>query len=233
MINEHKFHILGLDETRLSKDIKNPEVDVEGFEINRKDGDVNGGGVAIYVNSGISHSRRYDIDDPLLEIVAVEITPLHARNFIVICWYRPPTPGNDKESFAALRNLLSAVDAEGKEFILIGDTNCDLKNRKDSCTKSIKSIYSELQFEQLINDYTRVAAVEKDGAPYTSKTLIDHFATNRPNYILRANVLKLGMVDHYLIFAIRKINAKRLIDKQVKQVETRSLRNYDKQLFLD
>jgi len=85
VINEHKFHILGLDETRLSKDIKNPEVDVEGFEIHRKDRDVNGGGVAIYVNSGISHNRRYDIDDPLLEIVAVEITPLHARNFMVIC----------------------------------------------------------------------------------------------------------------------------------------------------
>ena len=63
------------------------------------------------------HNRRYDIDDPPLEIVAVEITPLHARNFIVICWYRPPTPGNDKESFGALRNLLSAVDAEGKEII--------------------------------------------------------------------------------------------------------------------
>ena len=46
-------------------------------------------------------------------------------------------------------------------------------------------------------------------------------------------MLKLGMVDHYLIFAVRKINAKRLLEKQVKIVETRSLRNYDKQLFLD
>ena len=127
MINEHKFHILGLNETRLSKDITDSEVELEGFEIHRKDRDVNGGGVAIYVNSSISHNRRYDIDDPLLEIVAIEITPLHARNFIVICRYRPPTPGNDKESFEALRNLLSAVDAEGKEIILIGDTNCDLK----------------------------------------------------------------------------------------------------------
>ena len=80
---------------------------------------------------------------------------------------------------------------------------------------------------------SRVAALEKDGASHTSKTLIDHFATNRPNYILRASVLKLGMVDHYLIFAVRKLNAKRLLDKQVKIVETRSLRNYDKQLFLD
>ena len=46
-------------------------------------------------------------------------------------------------------------------------------------------------------------------------------------------MLKLGMVDHYLIFAVRKLTAKRLSDKQVKIFETRSLRNYDKQLFLD
>ena len=46
-------------------------------------------------------------------------------------------------------------------------------------------------------------------------------------------MLKLWIVDHYLIFAVRKINAKRLINKQTKIVETRNLRSYDKQLFLD
>ncbi len=97
----------------------------------------------------------------------------------------------------------------------------------------MKSIYSEFQLEQQIDEYTRVATVERNGALHISKSLIDHFATNRPDYILRSNVLKIGMTDHYLISAIRKINAKRLLGKQVKLVETRSLRNYDKQLFLD
>ena len=107
--------------------------------------------------------------------MAVEITPLHARNFIVIYWYRPPTPCNDKESFESLRNLLSSADAEGKEIIVIGDTNCDLKNHKDGCTKSIKSIYSEFQLEQQKkNEYTRVVALEKYDASHTSKALIDH-----------------------------------------------------------
>ena len=41
------------------------------------------------------------------------------------------------------------------------------------------------------------------------------------------------MVDHYLIFAVRKINAKRLLNKQTKIFKTCSLRSYDKQLFLD
>ena len=73
--------------------------------------------------------------------------------------------------------------------------------------------------------------MERDVALHISKSLIDHFATNRRDYILMSNVLKIGMTNHYLIFAIRKINAKRLLGKQVKFVEARSLKNYDKQLF--
>ena len=46
-------------------------------------------------------------------------------------------------------------------------------------------------------------------------------------------MLKLWMVDHYLIFAVKKINTKGLLNKQTKVVETRGLRSYDKQLFLD
>ena len=136
MINEHKFQILGLSKSRLSEGIKDPEVALEGFEIYRKDRNVNGDGVAIYVNSRISHNRRYDIDDPLLEVVAVEISPTHARSYVVICWYTLPAPGSDKDSFATLRNLLSAVDTEGKEIILIGDTNCKLKDQRNGCAKS-------------------------------------------------------------------------------------------------
>ena len=98
-------------------------------------------------------------------MVAVEITPTHAKSCSVICWYRPPTPGSDKDSLSALRTLLSAVDAEGKDIILIGYTNCNLKDHRNGCTKRIKSIYSEFQFEQQIEECTRVITAEKGGAP--------------------------------------------------------------------
>lgn len=52
--------------------------------------------------------------------------------------------------------------------------------------------------------------MEKRGAPHNYKNLIDHFATNHPNYILKASVLKSDIVDHYFIFGIRKINPKKL-----------------------
>ena len=140
-----------------------------------------------------------------------------------MCWYRPPTPESVKDSFSALWKLIFAVDAEVKEIILIGDTNCNLKYHRNGCTKCTKSIYSEFQFEQQIEEYTRVVKAEKVGVPHTSRTLINHFATNHPNNIVGANVLKLGMVDQYLTFAVRKINAKRLLDKHAKIVETVAL----------
>ena len=42
-----------------------------------------------------------------------------------------------------------------------------------------------------------------------------------------------GMVDHYMIYAIRKVNAWRIRSKKPKILETRSLRNYDKMKFIN
>ena len=60
---------------------------------------------------------------------------------------------------------------------------------------------------------------------------IDHFSTTSPRYILRADVLRIGMVDHYMVYAIRKINAWRLKKKKPKIIESRSLSRYNKELF--
>ena len=94
-------------------------------------------------------------------------------------------------------------------------------------------IYYEFQFEQQIEEYTRVVITEKGEVSHKSRTLIGRFAANRPNYIGRVSVLKLEVVDHYLIFEVRKMNARRSIDKQAKMVETRGLKSYNKQLFLN
>ena len=149
-----------------------------------------------------------------------------------MCWYRPPTSGVDDASFENLRDILRKVDKEEKEMILIGDTNCDFKNNQNANAKKLKTIYSEFQFTQLINNYTRVAiTTNEQNEQKTTKTLIDHFSTTSPRYILRADVLRIGMVDHYMVYAIRKINAWRLKKKKPKIIESRSLSRYNKELF--
>ena len=66
---------------------------------------------------------------------------------------------------------------------------------------------SEFQLEQLI----RVAIkTSNNGTKRISKSLIDHFSTSIARYILKTDVLETGMVDHYLIYGIRKINAWRI-----------------------
>ena len=63
----------------------------------------------------------------------------------------------------------------------------------------------------MITDYTRVVVTsDETGKHCTSKSLIDHFSTDRAKYIVKSSVVQLGMVDHYMIYAVRKVNAWRL-----------------------
>ena len=81
----------------------------------------------MYVKNTLPHHRREDIVDPNLKIIGIEITPKQANNILVLCWYRRPTDGIDSSSFDALSNLTKRLDTEGKDIILIGDTNLDFR----------------------------------------------------------------------------------------------------------
>ena len=82
-------------------------------------------------------------------------------------------------------------------------------------------------------DSTRVASkINNEGKTVITKSLIDHFATNRVRHILKSEVIQIGMVDHYLIIGTRKIIAWRILQKCQKTVETRMLKNYNKDEFL-
>ena len=121
----------------------------------------------------------------------------------------------DDESFENLRDILKEVGKEEKEIILIGDTNCDFKNNQNPNAKKLEMIYSEFQFAQLINKCTVVAVTTNEQKEQkTTKTLIDHFSTTSPRYILRADVLR--MLDHYMVYGVRKINVWRLKEKKTK-----------------
>ena len=200
VLNDNDIDIIGLSETRLDETVRDSDVNINGYSIYRNDRNANGGGVAIYVKESLSEPT-VKIKSDKLELVALEFTSNHAKPFLVMCWYRPPTSGVDDESFENLRNILKEVDKEEKEIILIGDTNCDFKNNQNANAKKLKMIYSEFQFEQIINKYTRVAVTTNEqNEQKTTKTLIDHFSTASPRYILRADVY-----DNYVPKAIKQL----------------------------
>ena len=72
----------------------------------------------------------------------------------------------------------------------------------------------------------------EDGDPTVSKTLIDHFPTNKPNYVLNVDIIENGTADHHIIYGIRMLNPWRLnSSKKQRLAETRSLKRYNEALF--
>ena len=143
------------------------------------------------VRETLPHFQRFDITDQDLEVIGIEITPKYAKSFVSLCWYRPPTDNQDSKSCNTLEGILSKLDYEDKDVIFIGDTNCDPKSRSDGNTKRLKSLYTIFQFEQQIKEYTYVASkINNEGKSIITKSLIDHFATNRERHTLKMKLFK-------------------------------------------
>ena len=165
-------------------------MNINGYNIYRNDRNANGGGVAIYVKESLSEPN-VKIKSDKLELVALEFTSDHAKPFLLMCWYRPPTSGVDYESFENLRNIFKEVDKEEKEIILIGDTNCDFKNNQNANAKKLKMIYSEFQFAQLINEYTRVAVTTNEqNEQKTTKNTNRPFLNSEPQVYLKSRCFR-------------------------------------------
>ena len=132
------------------------------------------------------------------------------------------TPCDPVESFKKLKKILAFLDKEGKEIILIGDTNCDLSNSEDNNTKHMFELYNLSSLKQLMEEPTR--------ENLSSSTLIDHIATSSPSNIFESGVLQISMSDHFLVFCIRKFNAS--LQKEHKMIKSRRMKNFNEQAFL-
>ena len=161
----------------------------------------NGGGVSVYLKDSVTYKCRSDVPTDDLELICIEIEPPKSKPFLVLVWHRPPN--SPVGSFIKLEKVLSCLDKEDKELILLGDTNCDLipkcvEQPIDNETKHLFSLYELFNFEQLINEPTRVTL--------NTSTIIDHIATTCARNILKSGVHEISLSDHFLVYCIRKFN---------------------------
>ena len=122
------------------------------------------------------------------------------------------------------------MDSENKEVILIGDFNCDwsrlINNKANVQTNKLAELAVTFQFEQLINEPTRITS--------TTKTLIDLAFTNKPELINGSGIIHLGISDHSLIYIQRKIYIPRNDPKVIKtrQFKHYSVNNFKSDIFI-
>ena len=139
-LSSKSLDIFALNETRLDSTITDGMVNIDGYDIVRKDRSRQGGGVCIYLCKTINYHNRQDIIPPDMEAVCLEINKPHTRPFLVLTVYRPPDAPS--EFFDHLEQLLQIIDYENKEIYFLGDLNCDLmKLNSDHSTKKLASLF--------------------------------------------------------------------------------------------
>ena len=193
-----KTDILVINETKLDQTVHDNEIYLPGFDVVRRDritNGRNGGGVSMYLRSNLCFHVRDDLSSSNLESLIIEITKPRSKPFLVGTWYRPPQSSPDL--FAQFETLVGKIDAENKEFYLLGDLNCNLlPEHLDSNSSQLLNIMEIYGLSQLINEPTRITQ--------NSRTLIDLCLTNSPGKVSRSGVVQVGISDHSLVYMTRK-----------------------------
>ena len=193
--------LLVLNESKLDSTIDDEDVKIKGYEIIRHDRTRHGGGICIYLKSCFSYSdSAYKCFlHPSFEIICFEIRS-NSKPFVIVACYRPPKC--DNSFFEHLEMIITKLDNDDKEYIILGDLNSDLlpiNNCTDSNVRLLKSLIEVFQLSQLITEPTTVT--EK------SKTLLDVIITNKPERILVSGTNKLGTSDHDLVYLASTISS--------------------------
>ena len=105
---------------------------------------------------------------------------------------------------------------------IVGDLNCNLLDtEKNVHSRQLTDIMDIYQLEQIITEPTRITT--------DTASLIDVFITNSAQTVKSSGVIRLGISDHYMIYACTKDAINR---SPLKIVESRSFKNYNKFAFI-
>jgi hypothetical protein len=115
------------------------------------------------------------------------------------------------------------VDNENKEVYILGDLNCNLLDSNLSNVKMFQEIMQLYQLTQIIDDPTRVTK--------STKSILDVCITSSLDKIIHSGVVHLGISDHSLIYATRKLNSVIKGNSQ-NSVEFRNFRKFNVESFL-
>ena len=216
-----------VNETKLDKNADDDLGSIYGFSIRRCDCNHSGGGVAAYIDDALIDkcTVRNDVQNSSLEALCIEERPDRSTPFVVLAWYRPPDGSN--EVVNDLEKTLQFIDKEGKEIILLGDTNCVILPVYSSTqpNKDINLQFHSNRLLQMYNLYGFYQLIESaTRETISSSILIDHITTTNKLDIVTSGIHHIGLSDHYLVYGARKFRGSLKI--QHKTITTRNLESF-------
>ena len=200
-LNEQRQHIIGITEAKIDSTIDNSHIiEIYDYVVERNDRNRHGGGVAMYICKSVNYRLREDSSNSDIESISIQVKVCNYKPFIVTSIYRPP--GIPVDYFNELDKLFHFIDAEDKETIYLGDTNCDMLDSTNNDTKHLMKLLTKFNLVQLIKSPTRTTA--------TTKTVIDHIITNRSESVSKSGVLSCGISDHDAVFMTKSMRLPKL-----------------------
>ena len=144
------------------------------------------------------------------------------KPFIITTLYRPPG-GIPVAYFNDIDTPFGTIDCEDKEIIYLGDTNCDILDFANNDTKHLIKLLTKYNLTQMIKSPTHTTA--------TTKTIIDHIITNRPESISKNGILAMsGVSDYDVIFLTKNMRLPKL-KVPPKQLKVRNYKRFNLSAF--
>lgn len=218
------FDLLIITETKLDETFPNSQFAIQGFHLLRKDRNMHGGGVIMYIRKGIIFQRMKHLETNCVGIESIAVKfKLGSAWSTLIGIYRPPSLLKTQWK-SEVSDILEASSGNGQSVFILGDFNCDLlqpENRlKDG--RDLLDILDIFDFKCLINSATRVTS--------STETLLDLILTDVRRRVLTTGVVNPHVSDHSLTYAILRTS---LQAPRSQKVTFRSLKHYDTEAFLN
>ena len=194
--DQSNIDILCLCETFLNGEFSDDELQIESYEMTRKDRQSHGGGPIVYTKANLSCIHRDDLEIPGAEILWIEVKNNKQKPFLLCYCYRPPSAAYI-DWITELESAIEKANTEQKEIILLGDFNFNLLSITN-VTKHWLDTTNSLNLKQLVQTPTRVTN--------STRTLIDHAFTNVQENITQVSVPVYALSDHYPVCLTRKLS---------------------------
>ena len=128
LVGTHRnVHVYGISETNLGSKIRDEELEIDGYDLVRKDRDnVERRGVLCYIRSDIKYQTR-ELEINGLEAIWFEIFVVNSRS-ILLCFSNKLPDSSihiDKNFTSKFQDMIETATYESKKTLLAGDLNCN------------------------------------------------------------------------------------------------------------
>ena len=204
-----QYDIVVFTESWLNPNISNNDIRIANFDPPyKKDRDNRiGGGVAIYVRTGITSTRRDDMIHGDIEAICIEVS-IRNHNLLLCGIYRPPNSGLNY--WDLIENTLDNIsNSPITDTIIVGDFNCDIKAA--NLSNKMHILCNSYNYHQLIDEPTN----------YTehSSTIIDLLLVSKPENVIYSGVSSPFIPDliRYHCPTVLVLKYRKLIQKSFKR----------------